>query len=282
MIYAIGFIETIKEGEHQFTIKEHITKQEYDGHLNSLGEATKLKAMANMYKLFERNGNEFLNYTSELQEHLRSDENDDIYLEANRLLINYLSALSMFIDYGEKYNKKHFGKPKMKEFESKTHALYDNHVSYRFMALMRNYALHYGFPLTNIKKNLIKENTIYASKQTLLKFSSWKHVKQDIEKMPEDILLDPHVKVSMLFIKDLYESYIYDIAPSIINGIEYLDKMIKENGGKEPMFASFKNEDEFKKGNVSMEFIKPKTFIESLKIIQSHPRINLNIIGRDL
>ncbi|MEY9976211.1 hypothetical protein [Lysinibacillus sp. RC79] len=279
MIYAIGYSEFIKEGEHRFTIKDQIKKEEYEGHLSSLGEATKLKTMNNIYNLFERNGKEFLKYTSEIPAYLESDEDkESIYMEANRLLINYLSSLSMFIDYGKKFNKKHFGKQKMDEFLSKTHKFYDSHVSYRFMAIMRNYALHYGFPLTHIKRSLTKKNGIFSSKETLLKFKEWKHAKEDIEKMPNDILLEPHVKVSMLFIKHLYESYIYDIAPSVVKGLEYLNEMIKENGGKVPLLAAYKNLDEFKKGNILFDYIEPKAYLDSLKIIQSHPSINVDIV----
>jgi len=275
MIYAIGYREFIKKGHHQVTIEKHITKEEYENHTTMLGEAQKINSMTDVYKLFERNGNEFLTYTSKIKEHLKSSDSGQIHLEANRLLINYLSALSMFIDYGERYNKKHFGKQKLKEFESKTHDFYDNHVSYRFMALMRNYALHYGFPLSEIKKSLLESSGIFASKKVLLDFKGWKHVKEDIEKMPESILIDPHVKISMMFIKHLYDSYIYDMAPTVIKGIEYLNNMIKDNHGKIPLLATFKNKEEFMKGNISVSYIDPETYLDALQIIKNHPSINI-------
>lgn len=274
MIYAIGYREFIKEGQHQFIIEKHISKEEYEKHMTMLSEVKKINSMTNVYQLFQRNGNEFLAYASQIKEHLKSDK-DQIHLEANRLLINYLSSLSMFIDYGERYNKKHFGKQKLKEFESKTHDFYDNHVSYRFMALMRNYALHYGFPLSKIKKSILEPSGIFASKQTLLGFKSWKHAREDIEKMPESILIDPHVEISMIFIKHLYESYIYDMTPTVIKGLEYLNDMVKNNGGKIPLLATFKDIEELKKGNISVSYIEPDTYIKVLEIIKSHPSINI-------
>jgi hypothetical protein len=275
MIYAIGYREIIKERQNHFTIKKHITKEEYENHITMLGEAKKINAMTNVFRLFERNGNEYLTYVAHIDEHLKSSGADRVYLEANRLLINYLSSLSMFIDYGERYSKKHFGKQKMEEFQSKTHDFYDNHVSYRFMALMRNYALHYGFPLSVIKESLLGRTGIFASKQTLLGFSGWKHVRKDIEKMPELILIDPHVEISMMFIKHLYESYIYDMAPTVIKGIEYLNDMTKNNNGKIPLLAKFKDVEELKKGNISVIYIDPKTYIDALEVIKSHPSINI-------
>ncbi|TWI57059.1 hypothetical protein [Halalkalibacter nanhaiisediminis] len=274
MIYAIGYREVIKEGQHQFIIEKHITKEEYEEIQSMLGEAKKINSMTHVYQLFERNGNEFLAYISKVNEILNSD-NEQIYLEANRLLINYLSSLSMFIDYGERYNQKHFGKQKLKEFESKTHDFYDNHVSYRFMALMRNYALHYGFPLTNIRRSLVNQNGVFASKRTLLGFKSWKHAREDIEIMPELIRIEPHVEISMLFIKHLYDSYLYDLTPVLIKGLEYLNALIKRNGGKVPLLATFKDIEELKKGNISVDLIEPNTYIKVLEIIKSHPSINI-------
>ncbi|WP_437831458.1 hypothetical protein ACQRXC_07930 [Niallia taxi] len=280
MIYAIGYREYTQEKGHTFNIQNHITKEEYDTHLAELSEAKKMEALTNVFNLFDRNGNEFLKYSVKIKEQISIDkdiDNDQIYLESNRLLINYLSSLSMFIDYGEKYNKKHFGKQKLKEFESKTHDFYDNHVSYRFMAIMRNYALHYGFPLSNITKHINGPTGIFASKENLLEFKSWKHVREDIEKMPNLISLDIHVEISMLFIQHLYESYVYDIAPTVLKGIEYLNNMIQENSGNLPFLSTFKNQEEFKKGNISIKIIDPVPYKNALDIIQNHPSINIDV-----
>jgi hypothetical protein len=144
-----------------------------------LGVANKINAMENVHNLLNRNGKEFLLYSSKIKEYLEVDE-ESIYLEANRLLINYLSSLSMFIDYGERYKNKHFGKERMKKFQEKASDFYDIHVSYRFIALMGNYALHYGFPLSVIHQSVSGPNGVFASRESLLKFKSWKHATEDI------------------------------------------------------------------------------------------------------
>lgn len=274
MKYAIGKRDYHSGQGHKFIIEKDITKEEYDNHINMLSEAQKINAMENVHKLLVRNGNEFITYTLNLKESQSINE-ELVYIEANRLLINYLSSLSMFIDYGERYHSKHFGKSKMKEFQGKTSFLYDSHVSYRFMALMRNYALHYGFPLSEIQQSISKPQGIFASKETLLKFKGWKHAEADIKKMQDSISLEPHVEISMMFIKSLYESYVYDIAPLVLKGIEYLDSLIKSNGGKAPFLATYKNEEELKKGNITINIIEIKPFHDALKIIKDHPSINL-------
>ncbi|MBG9811241.1 hypothetical protein ABD68_06390 [Bacillus endophyticus] len=276
MIYGIGH----RDG-NTLSIDKHITKEEYDKHLKELSKINTLTAMKNVFSLFKRNGEEFINYSSKMKRLLGETsykDEDDVLLEANRLLINYLSSLSMFIDYGERYNKKHFGKQKMKEFESTTHDFYDNHVSYRFMALMRNYALHYGFPLTEVIRSLENVSGIFASRDNLLQFKAWKHVKEDLEKMSPLIQIDIHVEVSMMFIKHLYENYVYDISSDIFSAIEYMAKIMHDNGGKQPIFAIFKDREEFKKGNIKLKLIEPETYQEALKILRDHPSININAV----
>ncbi|MFJ5713721.1 hypothetical protein [Neobacillus sp. NPDC093127] len=274
MIYGIGYRDFTAEQGHNFIIQKHITKEEYNNHTTMLGEVNKINAMDNVYNLLYRNGEELLEYFSKISEKLATDK-ESIYLDANRLLINFLSSLSMFIDYGERYNKKHFGKARMKEFQETTHDFYDNHVSYRFIALMRNFALHYGFPLSVIKQSVNGPKGIFASRESLLQFKSWKHATEDIQRMPELISLEPHIEISMMFIKHLYQDFIYDIAPVILKGIEYLNTMIKQNGGKIPLLASYKNIEEFNKGNIHFNIIEPEPYHDALKIIKSHPSINI-------
>lgn len=274
MKYAIGKRDYNTAQGHKFIIEKDITKDEYENHVTRLSEAQKINSMENVHNLLIRNGNEYLKYSSLLKGSHSIDE-QSIYIEANRLIINYLSSLSMFIDYGERYHSKYFGKAKMKEFQAKSSFLYDSHVSYRFMALMRNYALHYGFPLTEIQQSIEKPRGIFASKETLLKFKGWKHAEEDIKEMKDLISLDQHVEISRMFIKSLYDSYVYNVAPLVLKGIEYLDNLIRDNGGKNPFLATYKNEEELKKGNITINVIEIKPFNDALKIIRNHPSINL-------
>lgn len=277
MGYSIGYLRFGQNGEHDLSIEEEMTKKEYDDFMFFKDESTKLNAMANMFKLLERNGNEYLEYSANIQEILDSDlSENDITFEANRLLINYLSSLGMFIDYGEKHNKKHFGKEKMEEFTKKTHAFYDQHISYRFTALLRNYAMHYAFPLSNIIKSETRKSGVFASKEKLLQFKSWKHAKADIEKMPNDISLEIHMEISMLFVKSLYDSYVYDVAPHVLKGIEHFSNLQSKQKGKLPVLLSYETINELSKGNVSIEYTEPESYLKSLEIIKNHPSITLN------
>jgi 16S rRNA G527 N7-methylase RsmG len=91
MIYAIGYRDFSPERVHIVNIQKHITKEEYDNHITMLGVANKINAMENVHNLLNRNGKEFLLYSSQIKEYLEVDE-ESICLEANRLLINYLSS----------------------------------------------------------------------------------------------------------------------------------------------------------------------------------------------
>jgi hypothetical protein len=225
--------------------------------------------------LVNRNGKEYLEYSSGLKSTLKLDESH--YFEINRLLINFLSAVSMFIDYGEKYNSKYFGKEKMKEFRSKTHLFYDEHVSYRFIAILRNYALHYGFPLSVIHSSQNGMNGIFASKKALLRFKDWKHVKEDIDKMSELISFDIHIDIAMLFLKHLYESFVYDIAPSVLKGIEHYNKLVVDLKGKVPVLAKTNNEEEYRAGKVLISDLNRNEYIRAFEIIKNNKNIEIII-----
>ncbi|URJ35044.1 hypothetical protein MF625_004367 [Paenibacillus polymyxa] len=274
MIYAVGYQDMSLEQGPKIVIQKHITKEEYENHKSELAEAHKISAMDNVHNLLVQNGEEFLKYSANAENHLKLEEKV-VYLEANRLLTNYLSSLSMFIDYGERYNQKHFGKEEMKKFQEKTHDFYDSHVSYRFMALMRNYTLHYAFPLSVIHQSVNGANGIFASKNTLLKFDAWKLVKEDIKQMPDLISLDVHVDISMMFLKKLFQDYVYDIAPLVLRGIEYLNGMIKDVRGKMPVLITFNSIEELRKGNLSLDIIDIKIYAHAFEIIKQHPSINI-------
>jgi hypothetical protein len=93
--------------------------------------------------------------------------------------------------------------------------------------------------------------------------------------MSDLISLNPHIEISMMFIERLYQDYIYNIAPVVLKGIEYLNSMIKNNGGKMPLFATFKSIEELKIGNISVSIIDAKPYHDAFKIIKSHPNINI-------
>ncbi|ATY29078.1 hypothetical protein AB0857_06005 [Bacillus velezensis] len=278
MIHAIGYREKTSPGNHTFVIDSHISQKDYNNHTMNLNEVKKLKTMTAVYELLLKNKEEYSSFSVKLKKELETkktiQELEALHLEINRLLINYLSSLQMFVDYGEKHNKEHFGKDKMKEFQQNTHYFYDNHVSYRFMVLMRNYAVHYGFPLHKIIQSE-KKNGVFSLKDTLLNFKGWKHVKGDLNRMPELIDLDPHVNISMLFIKNLYENYIYDMAPTIIKSVEYMSDMLKRFSGRLPIFVKFETYDDFKRGNFKVELIELNTYIKAIEILKSHPNITI-------
>lgn len=73
----------------------------------------------------------------------------------------------------------------------------------------------------------------------------------------------------MLFIKHLYQDYINDTTPMVIKGIEYLKNMIKCNGGKISFLASFKDIDQLKIGNISVDLIEVKPFQDAFQIFKA-------------
>jgi len=219
MQYGAGY--SIDSGKGmEVHITRHIDKDEYEKITKSIEYIAFHRRLKEIYLLVKFNAEQYLEFMRSLTTKAiripdRSDNN--LVREGNRLLVNYLSSTSMFIDYGKRNLGDAVGTTAKDEFVKMTHNFYDNFVSYRFMALMRHYATHYGFPLHSYRESLINSSGIFATKSILLKFNGWKHARPDIEKMEESIALEPHIEFMNSCIKRLYDYCIYQIHPGIID-----------------------------------------------------------------
>lgn len=138
----------------------------------------------------------------------------------HRLLREFLSNFSSFIDYWEKRINKDFGKnsDQAKKFKESSHYMYDNVYAYRFTCGLRNYIEHYEIPKIKIESRFDNENKIAHSLtlncQDLLNSNfKWKNkVREDLQKIETEIDL---LKAFLLAIKSIER--INDVALSFYN-----------------------------------------------------------------
>ncbi|MCP1124541.1 hypothetical protein NKR74_14715 [Bacillus sp. 3103sda1] len=277
MKFGIGYIK--RNGDiYDAVIQKHLTKPEYDQYVQDLSDINLCSRMKQMFQLVKFNHAIFLDFMAFLQSDTEKPENysdESILLEANRLFINFLNTFGMFIDYGEKNIKKAIGIEAMHDFNKRSSEFYDGHVSYRFMNLMRNFVVHYDFPLTTLENDHSNCYRIFTTKEHLLQFKKWKHVKSDIEKMPNVIALEAHVEVVFLFINNLYEHFVYTIAPKLVHSLHTLNYLIKNNGGNRPALFEFNNEEDLKKRVYKVNPVSFQKFQEVLEDLKVHPDINI-------
>jgi len=130
-------------------------------------------------------------------------DTEKIFSESNRLLLNYLSSVNIFLYHCETHINRKFGfnSEKFTKFKNVLSSFYDNSFAYRFLYQLRNYSQHCGLPLDNIQYELKfdRENNkvsgtlkiTFDRNKLLSEYKSWKTVKNDLEKMEDEFDVSP-------------------------------------------------------------------------------------------
>ncbi len=142
---------------------------------------------------------------------------DEMYFEANRLLINYFTGFRTYLDHTERILKKNFGKDstEVKEFQKQTNFVYDKSFAYRLVYKLRNYTQHCGMPVGYINYNADKSdkpenmvgdfNLMLDRDHLLADYDSWSTLKEEIAKQKELFDLHSLVCETALIIRHLDE-----------------------------------------------------------------------------
>src|SRR5674476_123109 len=127
MHYGFGYSQKSNDNGNEIIITKHISKEEYDKHNKNMEFCRYYSHLKDIYSLVGDNGKKYLQYMELVSDNTKTERMNDkhIGLEGNRLLINYLTSIGMFIDYGEKEIGKALGQNARKEFQKKTNELYD-------------------------------------------------------------------------------------------------------------------------------------------------------------
>ncbi len=121
MQYGFGYSIKSEQNKNEVIITKHISKEEYDKHRRNMEFCRYYSHLKEIYTLVLDNGKSFLQFMELISDNVKAAEIDDqnIGLEGNRLLINYLTSIGMFVDYGEKEIRKALGKNARNEFQKK-------------------------------------------------------------------------------------------------------------------------------------------------------------------
>jgi hypothetical protein len=177
---------------------------------------------------------------------------EQIVLNVNRRLLNYLSSVRTFLDHTETRLKEKYGKQsiRVKNFDNACHNECNNNFSYRFFYKLRNYSQHIGMPIGKIDLNLKKEPelsgravakmNIQFDRDLLLKYKEWKEpLLQQIKNLPKLFDVSPHVNTMMQCLERINLTLINHDLPFIIPSAEYIDGLfasIKKNQVRPTVF----------------------------------------------
>lgn len=133
-------IRNLSNDEYNTIIKNH----ELIGHY---------KYSIRRIKEVKNNFNEFKKYHFDIKKKILEKPPDifgildEIFIDYNRLLINFCTSLKYTADYLERKIKKHVGQDKSEKFKNWLSSIYDSKFSYKLFYNLRNFAQHSEYPI---------------------------------------------------------------------------------------------------------------------------------------
>jgi len=212
--YRLGR-QRIDHNSGQAKIEMHgiLTEQEYQDIKNALSKIEELHSVRRLRDFVIANDHELLEMLSLSVNQLVSKSShwmgvkrkdiEKVFLDTNRLLLNYLTAVKTFIDHSTTFLNHKFGdeSEEFLGFKIMLSAFYDHSFAYRFLTKLRNYAQHVDLPLDNIQFNTKKNEELNTLEGNLIiefnrdrllnSFQKWGSVKKDLEAMQANFFFTP-------------------------------------------------------------------------------------------
>lgn len=199
-----------------------LSKEDFDKYSGYISTLTKLSSDENLFRIVELNYADLKNkMDSYLKDYETSpdagfEEFGHLMLNANRLILNFLSAVRTYLDHTETRLKREFGEnsEEYKTFKTETSTAYDNNFSYRFLYKLRNFSQHCGLPTGSIHHNSTGDengktiNTLTLSlvrDELLSKFDSWGTVKKELEQQDKTFDIIPLLESKAQILKEINE-----------------------------------------------------------------------------
>jgi hypothetical protein len=241
MEYRIGRqLDDKEKGESKIEMYQDLTEQEFNELQSALSKIEELHSIRRLRDFVTVNDeeimtmlnvslNDLVNKASFWADVKRKDI-EEVFLNINRLLLNYLSSVKTFIDHTSTFLNRKFGKQseELIRFKTMLSAFFDHSFAYRFLSKLRDYAQHVDLPLDEIsfKSNraqetnqIVGELTVAFNRDSLLNtFQKWGPVKSDLEQMDDffnftpllfqmtQIIIEIECNVELIFKDELIEA----------------------------------------------------------------------------
>lgn len=270
----VATVQTVN-GTRQITGKGEISDVDYSLFMEKFDFLNEISPVKIAYDIAIRNAREFAFFMREDQLKKRSiDEKKDleiIAIDGNRLLFNMCSSFSTFVDYSKKaVSHKEKANEDFKMFLNHT---FDTSLDYRFFYKLRNFCTHYSFPFTTIKASDPGIISLTCSKDHLLEYDGWGLVKNDIEKMPENVAVCSYVEQLLVIITSIMIQTHYYFAVEYFEANKAIAELAEEFEAPSPVFI----EDITNKGG-TIHPIPIENIASGIDVLKSHPYVNVTMV----
>ncbi len=198
---------SFKDGK--LVIQEAISDTEYKTYKLHQGIIASFGRRHQLIECVDLNYHEYENYLYSVIEQyptshvLEPNILEDISLNSNRLILNFLSIYKTFIDHAAAMLVREFGNDsnEFKQFKSFLSQKYENEFFYRFLYKFRNYCQHCGMPNLSYKVSIERQpdnsyeyslTLSLSSKELLNKYNGWgTFVREVLLSQPEAFDIHP-------------------------------------------------------------------------------------------
>lgn len=179
-------LESIQGFENQNT--RELSNEEYEDLLNANNILFEFKYFVQRFAEVKLNYENYFEIESKYYKQLEKLNNEErieildiVIVEINRVFINFITSFKTFIEQIEKRLKKKYGdeSKELNEFKKLTNNLYDGYFSYKLFTRLRDFSLHYDYPIQHLDYNK-EDSELYKltpsfSKEILLKDKTLKN-----------------------------------------------------------------------------------------------------------
>lgn len=253
-------------------------ENEVDELLEKLNITCINKSIYNIYKMTIENANDFIRIMkmSGDAKYIISNkiESDHLVMEANKAIFNYCSSFGMYIDVIEK-NLSKLSKDKVKEFQTICNDLYDNKLEYRFLAILRNYIIHYDMPFDTHKIDF-ETSKVICHKEHLLEFKKWKRVKDDLENMDDEVDILKMVKDMNLNLATIFIEFQALISDRVIDACKVANEFVKKYNVLDPcIIRDYHPQKYLNEGKLKLTPINLRDLAQLLNELKNNPLIKI-------
>jgi hypothetical protein len=170
---------------------------------------------------------------------------DAFIMDLNRLLLNYLSSMSAFLDHARKRLSNESSKKNLNNFDEECSRYYDNYFSYKFIYFLRNYTQHQENPIRKFEtysyidktnnEQIVRKILIGINRDNIINAPKIKNpLKEELLKQPDYIDIMQHILKMTEILKELNVLLIAQKLPGLVTSVDIIDNLIKETLIKSP------------------------------------------------
>lgn len=228
MEYRFGKIYNYPGKEIRIDMEDVLSAEEFEQINHAILKVTELNNNVRLLDFVQINENELTElfrkslekflFKSTSWNGLRREDQAELFLNANRLFLNYLSSIRTFIDHLDVFLNRNFGKNSLQyiQFKKILTTFYDNSFAYRFFYKLRNYAQHVGLPIDTVQYTSQhnrendnvngKLNIEFHRDRLLNNYDGWGPVKTDLVSMTEKISAPPLISEISQNIREIWRN----------------------------------------------------------------------------